>query len=117
MMKKFFLFLAILFLFSCAQIVRNPVKYDQQVFINHYDKMFSAAMNQGTRMSYKIDYQNREYGLLKMSRKVGVSTYRITAKFDDDGFTISGDIDTDIFNPFIGEDAKIIEEAIRTAVK
>ena len=117
MMKKFFLFLAILFLFSCAQIVRNPVQYDQQVFINHYDKMFSAAMNQGTRMSYKIDYQNREYGLLKMSRKVGVSTYRITVKFDDDNFTIKGDIDTDIFNPFIGEDAKIIEEAIKNAVK
>lgn len=117
MTRKFSLLLAVFLLFSCAQIVRNPVKFDQQVYINNYDKMFSAAVTQGTRMSYKIDYQNKEYGLLKMSRKVGVSTYRITAKFDDDGFTISGDIDTDIFNPFIGEDAKIIEEAIRTAVK
>jgi hypothetical protein len=117
MIKKLSVLLAVIFLFSCAQIVRNPVKYDQQVFINHYEKMFSAAMNQGTRMSYKIDYQNREYGLLKMSRKVGVSTYRITVKFDDDNFTIKGDIDTDIFNPFIGEDAKIIEEAIKNAVK
>lgn len=117
MIRKISLLLAVFFLFSCAQIVRNPVKFDQQVYIRNYDKMFSAAVTQGTRMSYKIDYQNKEYGLLKMSRKVGVSTYRVTVKFDDDGFTISGDIDTDIFNPFIGEDAKIIEEAIQTAVK
>jgi len=117
MMKKIFLFLAILFLFSCAQIVRNPVQYDQQVFINNFDKMFSAAISKGEQMSYKIDYQNREYGLLKMSRKSGVSIYRITVNFDDDNFTVQGEIDSDIFNPSIGEDAKIIEEAIKKSVK
>ena len=117
MMKKIFLFLAILFLFSCAQIVRNPVKYDQQVFINNFDRMFSAAISKGGQMSYKIDYQNREYGLLKMSRKSGVSIYRITVNFDDDNFTVQGEIDSDIFNPSIGEDAKIIEEAIKKSVK
>lgn len=117
MTKKMSIFLAALFLFSCAQIVRNPVKFDQQVFINNFDKMYAAAINKGTQMAYKIDYQNKEYGLVKMSRKVGNSTYRITVDFGEDDFTVKGDIDTDLFNPFIGDDAKVIEDAIKNAVR
>lgn len=117
MTKKMSIFLAALFLFSCAQIVRNPVKFDQQVFINNFEIMYAAAINKGTRMSYKIDYENRDYGLVKMSRKVGNSTYRITVDFGENDFTVSGEIDTDLFNPFIGEDAKTIEDAIKNAVR
>lgn len=112
-----FLLIAVLFLFSCAHIVRNPVKYDLQEFTNNYDKMFSAAISKGTQMSYTIDYQDKEYGLVKMSRKSGVSTYKIEVKFGEDNFTVKGDIDTDIFNPFIGADAKVIEDAIKEAAK
>lgn len=117
MAKKISVLLAVLFLFSCAQIVRNPVKFDQQTFINNYDKMYSATINKGTQMSYKIEHQDKEYGLVKMSRKVGFSTYTITVKFGEDSFTVKGDIDTDLFNPFIGEDAKVIEDAIKEAAK
>lgn len=117
MTKKISVLLAVLFLFSCAQIVRNPVKFDQQVFINNYDKMFSAAINKGNKMSYSIDHQDKEYGLVKMSRKVGYSTYTITVKFGEDDFTVKGGIDTDLFNPYIGEDAKVIEDAIKEAVR
>lgn len=117
MTKKISLLLAILFLLSCAQIVRNPVKFDQQKFIDSYDKMYGAAINQGTHMGYRIDRQDKEYGLITMSRKAGNSTYTITVDFDEDRFTVKGEIDTDLFNPFIGEDAKIIEEAIKKAAE
>jgi hypothetical protein len=117
MAKRISLLLAVLFLFSCAQIVRNPVKYDQQKFIDSYDKMFAAAISKGTQMGYRIDRQNKEYGLINMNRKVGISTYSITVDFDEDSFTIKGEIDTDLFNPFIGEDAKVIEEAIKKAAE
>jgi hypothetical protein len=117
MAKKMFLFIAVLFLFACAQIERNPVKYDQQVYINNYDRMFAAAINKGTKMAYTIDKQDKEYGVVKMSRKVGYSTYAITVKFGEDDFKVKGEIDTDLFNPFIGEDAKAMEDAIKDAVK
>lgn len=112
MIKKIAIFFAVFFLLSCAQIVRNPVKFDQQVFIDKYDKMFSAAISKGTQMSYHIDQQDKEFGLVKMSRKDGFSTYSIVVDFDQDSFTVKGEINTDLFNPFIGEDAKLIEEAI-----
>lgn len=117
MAKKISLLLAVLFLISCAQIVRNPVKFDQQKFIDHYEKIFAAAIDKGTQMGYRIDRQDKEYGLIKMSRKAGNSTYAITVDFDEDSFTVKGEIDTDIFNPFIGEDAKVIEEAIKKAAE
>jgi hypothetical protein len=117
MAKKISLLIALLFLFSCAQIVRNPVKFDEQVFMNNYDKMFSAAISKGTEMSYRIDHQDKEHGLLKMSRKVIFSTYSITVKFDVDRFTVTGNIDTDLFNPFIGKDVRIIENAIKEVVR
>jgi len=117
MAKKISLLLAVLFLFSCAQIVRNPVKFDQQKFIDKYEKMFAAAITKGTQMGYKIDRQDKEYGLITMHRKVGISTYSITVDFDEDRFTVKGEIDTDLFNPFIGEDAKVIEEAIIKAAE
>lgn len=117
MAKIISLLIAVLFLFSCAQIVRIPVKVDPQIFINSYDKMFLAAINKGTQMSYKVEYQNKEYGLLKMSRKFNVSTYTITVKFDEDSFTVKGEVDSDLINPFIGKDAKIIEDAIKAAAK
>ena len=117
MAKKISVLLAVLFLFSCAQIVRNPVKFDQQTFINNYDKMYSAAINKGTQMAYRIDHQDKEYGLVKMSRKVRFSTYTITVKFGEDSFSVEGNIDTDLFNPFIGADAKVIEDAIKEAAK
>jgi hypothetical protein len=111
MAKKIFLLVAVLFLFSCAHIMTNPVKYDQ----NDYDKMFAAAISKGTQMGYTIGYQDKESGLVKMSRKSGVSTYTIEVKFGEDSFTVKGDIDTDIFNPFIGADADVIEDAIKAA--
>jgi uncharacterized alpha/beta hydrolase family protein len=117
MAKKISLLFAVLFLFSCAQIVRNPVKLDQQKFIDNYEKMYVAAINKGTQMGYKIDRQDKEYGLITMSRKAGNSTYTITVDFDEDSFTVKGEIDTDLFNPLIGEDAKIIEEAIKKAAE
>jgi hypothetical protein len=117
MAKKISLLIAVLFLFSCAHIVRNQVKFDQETFINNYDKMFAAAISKGTQMSYSIDHQDKEYGLVKMSRKSGVSIYTIIVKFSENGFMVKGDIDTDIFNPFIGADAEIIEDAIKEAAK
>ncbi|MBN1363173.1 MAG: hypothetical protein JW976_00060 [Syntrophaceae bacterium] len=117
MAKKIFALIAVFFLLSCAHVVRNPVKFDQQVYIDNYDKMYEAAIKKGTEMYYTIDHQDKEYGLIKMSRKSWVSTYTITVDFDEDSFTVKGDIDTDIFNPLIGEDAKEIEEAIMEAVK
>lgn len=68
-------------------------------------------------MSYHIDQQDREYGLIKMSRQSGNSTYTIVVDFDQDSFTVKGEINTDLFNPFIGEDAKLIEEAIKKAAQ
>jgi len=79
--------------------------------------MFAAAITKGTQMGYKIDRQDKEYGLITMHRKVGISTYSITVDFDEDRFTVKGEIDTDLFNPFIGEDAKVIEEAIIKAAE
>jgi hypothetical protein len=113
MAKKIFLLVAVLILFSCAHIVRNPVNYDQ----TNYDKMYAAAISKSTQMGYTIDYQDKEYGLMKMSRKSGVSTYSIEVKFGEDSFTVKGDIDTDIFNPSVGSDAKVIEDAIKEAAK
>ena len=113
MARKICLLIAVLFMFSCAHIVRNPIKYDQQ----KYDKMFAAAISKGTQLSYAIDQQDKEYGLIKMSRKVIHSTYSIKVKFGPDTYTIEGGIDTDIFNPFINSDAKIIEDAIIEASK
>jgi len=88
---------------------------DPQKFTTQYDRMFAAAISKGTELFYKVEHQNRQSGLLKMNRKVKYSTYSITVKFDDDSFTVTGGVDTDVFNPFIGEDAKIIEEAILKA--
>ncbi len=111
MTRKICLLITVLFLFSCAQIVRSPVKYDQQSF----DTMFDAAIRKGTQLSYTIDQQNREYGFIKMSRRVINSTYLIKVKFGPDTFTVEGGIDTDILNPMIHRDVKIIEEAITRA--
>lgn len=115
--KKLLLLIAVLFLFSCAQIVRNPVTFDPQVFIDKYDKMFDAAISKGTQMSYHIDQQDREYGLIKMSRKSGNSTYTIVVDFDENSFTVKGEINTDLINPFIGTDTALIEEAIKKAAQ
>lgn len=117
MTKKISILLAVLFLFSCAQVVRNPVTFDSQVFIDKYDKMFDAAISKGTLMSYHIDQQDREYGLIKMSRKSGNSTYTIVVDFDQDSFTVKGEINTDLINPFIGTDTELIEEAIKKAAQ
>lgn len=117
MTKKLSLLIAVLCLFSCAQVVRNPVTFEPQLFIDKYDKMFDAAISKGTQMSYHIDQQDREYGLIKMSRQSGNSTYTIVVDFDQDSFTVKGEINTDLFNPFIGEDAKLIEEAIKKAAQ
>ncbi len=111
MTRKICLLITVLFLFSCAQIVRSPVKYDQQSF----DAMFDAAIRKGTQLSYTIDQHNREYGFIKMSRRVINSTYLIKVKFGPDTFTVEGGIDTDILNPMIHRDVKIIEEAITRA--
>ncbi|MDI6742068.1 MAG: hypothetical protein QMD11_04935 [Smithella sp.] len=119
MIKKMpvFVILSLLFLFSCAQGLRAPVNMEPQIFMNNYDKMFGAAISKGTELFYGIDYQSRESGLIKMSRKVRYSTYTITVKFDDDNFTVKGEVDTDLINPFIGEDAEIIEDAIIKAAR
>ena len=113
MAPKISLFIAVFFLFSCAQFVRAPVKYDMQ----NLDKMFAAAVNKGTQLSYTMDEQDREHGLVKMSRKVGYSIYKIKVKFDPENFTIEGGIDSDLFNPFIGKDARAIEAAIKEAAR
>ena len=108
MVRKIFLFIVILFLLSCAHITRSPVRYDY----GNYDRMFAAAISKGTQLAYAIDDQNKEYGLIKMSRKVGNGTYSIQVKFGPDSFSVAGGIDTDLINPFIDKDAQAIEEAI-----
>ena len=111
MAKKITVLIAVLFLFSCAQFVRAPVKYD----LENLDKMFNAAIDKGTQLSYSIDEQDREHGLIKMSRRVGNSIYKLKIKFGPDKFTIEGEVDSDIINPFIGKDAETIEAAIKGA--
>ena len=113
MVRNISLFIVLLFLISCAQIVRTPVKYDYR----YYEKMYAAAIAQGTRMSYTIDEQNKEYGIVKMSRKAGHSTYKIKVDFGADSFTIEGGIDTDLFNPSMGKDVRAIEDAIKDAAR
>ena len=113
MVRKISIFIVLLFLVSCAQIVRAPVKYDYR----NYDKMFSAAVSKGKQLSYTIDEQNKEYGIVKMSRKAGHSTYKIKVDFGADSFTIEGGIDTDLFSPSIGQDVRAIEDAIKEAVR
>lgn len=113
MVRKICIFIILLFLVSCAQIVRAPIKYDYR----NYEKMYAAAIAQGTRMSYTIDEQNKEYGIVKMSRKAGHSTYKIKVDFGADSFTIEGGIDTDLFNPSIGKDVQAIEGAIEEAAR
>lgn len=117
MAKKIFLLIAALILFSCAQVVRTPIQLDQQTFNNNYGRMFTAAISKGTEMSYTIDYQNKEYGLLKMSRKEGHGVYRIVVDFGNDNFTVQGGSDTDLFNPDIDKETKAIERAIRDAAR
>lgn len=117
MTRRMMFLLIVLFLFSCAQTLRAPVNIEPQIFMHNYDKMFAAAISKGTELFYRIDHQNRKSGLIKMSRNVRYSTYSITVKFDDDSFTVKSEVDTDLINPFVGEDAKIIEEAIITATR
>lgn len=117
MMKKLICLLAALFLFSCAQAVRAPVKMEPNAFMRNYDTMFSAAMNKGTELFYTIEEQNRQTGLIKMTRKVKYSTYMITVKFDEDSFTVKTNVDTDIINLFIDNDAQMIEAAVIKAAK
>ena len=113
MVRNISLFIVLLFLISCAQIVRTPVKYDYR----YYEKMYAAAIAQGTRMSYTIDEQDKEHGIVKMSRKAGHSTYKIKVDFGADSFTIEGGIDTDLFNPSMGKDVRAIEDAIKDAAR
>jgi hypothetical protein len=117
MARKLCLLIAVLFLFSCAQMEIMSAKYDRQKFMDNYDKMFSSAINKGTQMSYKIDSQDKEYGIVKMSRKAGYSTFTITVDFGEDDFIVTGEVDTDLFNIFISKDAEAIENAIKKAAE
>jgi len=59
MAKKILALIAVFFLFSCAHIVRNPVKFDQQLYIDNYDKMYEAAIKKGTEMYYTLTIKIR----------------------------------------------------------
>jgi len=77
--------------------------------------MFSAAIIKGAEMSYQVENQDKENGLLTLTHKIGTTTYRITVMFKEDSVTVRGQVAEDFVNPFINGDVQKIEDAIRAA--
>jgi hypothetical protein len=111
--KKLVFISSVLLLSACSlAALRQPVSYDPQSFENNYDNMFSAAISAGAVMSYEVEYQDKEHGLLKMIHRVGNSTYRITVVFAQTNFRAQGEVENDLLNPFIASQVKKVEDAI-----
>ena len=108
---------ACLMLFSCgfsSRVIEVPNLNDTSV----YNAMWDAAISQGLRMGYTLDYQNKSNGELRFSHEVGDNKYQIRVAFGN----VKGKPGAlvvckqkDLINPFVSGDAKKIEEAIKKA--